>query len=55
MYHHEVYKRRQEEKDREELLTRRFTTNDISERDTEILIDPSLQHKLSLQVFLMFF
>lgn len=49
MFQHEVYKRRQEEKEREELLTRRFTTNAIAERDTAILIDHSLQHNLSLQ------
>ena len=55
MYQHEVYKRRQEEKDREELLSRRFTSNALSERDTAILIDHSLQHNLSLQVFMLLY
>lgn len=49
MYQNEILKKKQEEKEREELLNRRFTRNPISEQDTTILIDHSVQHNLSLQ------
>lgn len=49
MYQHEIFKKRQEEKEREELLSRRFTRNSMSEQDTTILIDHSVQHNMSLQ------
>ncbi|XP_065834800.1 Golgi SNAP receptor complex member 2-like [Oscarella lobularis] len=45
-YHVKRRLREQEEKDREELLSRRFTTNSSSE--TSIMIDHSLQHNRSL-------
>uniref|UniRef100_A0A0A9YXC4 Golgi SNAP receptor complex member 2 n=1 Tax=Lygus hesperus TaxID=30085 RepID=A0A0A9YXC4_LYGHE len=48
MYQHEVNRRQEEEREREELLTRRFTTNAASERATAIQIDHSLQHHDSL-------
>jgi len=48
-YQHELYRRRQQDQEREELLSRRFTHNSHSESDTAILIDHSLQHNTSLQ------
>lgn len=48
MHQHETYRRRQEESEREELLSRRFTHNP-SDQDTAIIIDHSLQHNMSLQ------
>uniref|UniRef100_A0A1B6DPV0 Golgi SNAP receptor complex member 2 n=2 Tax=Clastoptera arizonana TaxID=38151 RepID=A0A1B6DPV0_9HEMI len=48
MHQHEVFRRRQEENEREELLNRRFTHNP-TDQDTSILIDHSLQHNMSLQ------
>lgn len=46
-HQHEVYRRLQEEREREELLSRRFTPTD---HDTSIIIDYSVQHNSSLQV-----
>lgn len=48
MHQHEVYRRRTEESEREELLNRRFTHNSMAQ-DTTIFIDHSLQHNMSLQ------
>ncbi|XP_054271515.1 Golgi SNAP receptor complex member 2 [Macrosteles quadrilineatus] len=45
-HQHEVYRRQQEEREREELLSRRFTHTD---HDTSIIIDHSLQHNTALQ------
>eukprot|EP00057_Strongylocentrotus_purpuratus_P034346 XP_794856.3 PREDICTED: Golgi SNAP receptor complex member 2-like [Strongylocentrotus purpuratus] len=42
---HRRYQREQEDKDREDLLTRRFTANDDN---TSIMIDHELQHNTSL-------
>ncbi|KAG8281195.1 hypothetical protein J6590_063989 [Homalodisca vitripennis] len=41
-----MYRRQQEEQEREELLSRRFTHTD---HDTSIIIDYSVQHNTSLQ------
>jgi hypothetical protein len=49
MYQHKKLQKIQEEQEREELLTRRFTTLASSE-DTSINIDMSLQHHTALQV-----
>ncbi|XP_067014476.2 Golgi SNAP receptor complex member 2 isoform X2 [Anabrus simplex] len=50
MFQHRQYQRQQEQRDREELLSRRFTHNSASsDGDTSILIDHSLQHHMSLQ------
>lgn len=48
IHQHETYRRHQEENEREELLSRRFTHNS-SDQDTAIIIDHSLQHNMSLQ------
>ncbi|KAL1140815.1 hypothetical protein AAG570_000743 [Ranatra chinensis] len=49
-YQHDMFRKKQEEKEREELLSRRFTHNSArSESDTTILIDHSLQHNMSIQ------
>uniref|UniRef100_A0A1B6IA95 Golgi SNAP receptor complex member 2 n=1 Tax=Homalodisca liturata TaxID=320908 RepID=A0A1B6IA95_9HEMI len=45
-HQHEMYRRQQEEQEREELLSRRFTHTD---HDTSIIIDYSVQHNTSLQ------
>ncbi|XP_073985183.1 golgi SNAP receptor complex member 2 [Rhodnius prolixus] len=49
MHQHETYKRRQEESERDELLSRRFTQNANTDDATTILIDHSLQHNMALQ------
>jgi len=48
MYQHKKLQKIQEEQEREELLTRRFTT--LANEDTSINIDMSLQHHTALQV-----
>lgn len=55
MHQHETYKRRQEESEREELLSRRFTQNANTDDATTILIDHSLQHNMTLQVHFIAF